>query len=367
MRILHIGARFDGGGAARRTERLIHALGPQVEHNIVPAAGSAEAGSSVTLSEDFPALAGAPTPARLQRIARAMRGYDLLLSHGWDAIDAPMAHTLFGQFLGLSPLVHHEDELDPSEAAGRSRRRNWIRRVALGRTAALVVPSRRLEAFALGAWQQPPARVRRIAFGIDLPAYARKPRPDALPRVVKRKGELWLGAMAPLQPGEHLHRLVRALPLMPEHWQLVIVGEGPEREPLRAEALRLNVAHRLHLPGDAGEAGAIALFDLFALASDCERFAGAVIGAMAAGLAVLAPNVGDLGETLAEENRGLLTPQGDEPALAGTIATLAVDGAQRRGIGEANRRKARAEYDAQAMIADLRTVYAQAMGRRSLP
>ncbi|MEO6094011.1 MAG: glycosyltransferase family 4 protein [Novosphingobium sp.] len=368
MRILHIGARCDGSVAARRTERLIEAVGPKVEHAIVAAAGAVHPRIAVSVRDDFPALTGIPTPGRLQRIARAMQGYDLVLSHGWEAIDAPMAHTLFGQFLGLPPLVHHEDGLDAGELAGGSWRRNWVRRVALGRTAALVVPSRQVEALALGAWQQPPARVRRIGFGTVLPAETRKPRPDALPRVVKRKGELWLGAVAPLQPEEKLYRLVRMLAELPEPWQLVVVGEGPEREPLRADALRLGVAHRLHLPGDiADHAGAIALFDLFAVSSDRNRLPEAVIEAMATGLAVLAPNIGELAETLAEENRGLLTPPGDEQALAAAIAKLAGNGADRRGIGEANRRHARAEHDAKAMIAKLRSVYAQALRRPSLP
>src|SRR5690606_19722127 len=109
------------------------------------------------------------------------------------------------------------------EAQGLTRSRNWYRRIALGRAAALVVPSRRLEAIALTAWQQPPARVKRIANGIPTAAYGRKPKPDALPRVVKHPGEKWLGTLAGLRAVKNLPRLVRAFAGLPEEWQLVIV------------------------------------------------------------------------------------------------------------------------------------------------
>src|SRR5690606_37031312 len=149
------------------------------------AASAIDRNIAVRCPEDFPALAGLPTPARLQRLARAMQGFDLILSYNRGAMDAVMAHTVFRDFHSLPPLVHHEDGFNEDEARRLKPSRNWYRRIALGRASALVVPSRRLEEIALQAWQQPPAKVWRIANGIDTAAYARKPRPDALPRVIK--------------------------------------------------------------------------------------------------------------------------------------------------------------------------------------
>jgi glycosyltransferase involved in cell wall biosynthesis len=381
LRILHLHSSFNPGGKQLRAAKLINAFGrksaagAEVEHTIVSAEPGA-LGASVAIDprlavgypDDFPPLVGRPLPGRLQRLAFAMKGFDLVLTYNWEAMDAAMAHTLFREFHALPPLVHHEDGFNEDEVERRKISRNWYRRIALGRAAALVVPSRRLEAIATGEWLQPEARVVRIANGIDTAAYAGKAKPDALPRVIKRPGEKWLGTLAGLRRAKNLPRLVRAFAGLPEQWQLVILGQGPEADAIRAEAMRCGVAHRVHLPGFVAEPGrALGLFDLFALSSDSEQFPISVIEAMAAGLAVAATDVGDLATMLAPANRPYVTPVGDEVALAAALRALADDVALRRGLGEANRARARAEYDARAMIDAYRATYARALARAQFP
>ncbi|MCC6826801.1 MAG: glycosyltransferase family 4 protein [Novosphingobium sp.] len=375
MRLLHLHSSFHAGGKELRAAQLINAFGKGVAHTIVSAqpdalgaASAIDARMTVSYPQDFPALAGRPTLGRLLRLARAMRGFDLVLTYNWGAMDAAMAHTLFGEFLSLPPLVHHEDGFNQDEAQRLKPVRNWYRRIGLGRAAAVVVPSRRLEGIALDAWHLPRGKVRRIVNGIDTAAYARKPRPDALPRVIKRPGEKWLGTLAGLRPVKNLPRLVRAFHALPEDWQLVILGEGPDRAAIQAEAMRLDVAHRVHLPGFiADPATAIGLFDLFALSSESEQFPISVVEAMATGLAVAAPAVGDVAAMLAPENAAYVTPPGDEGALADALLALAEDAPLRAAIGAANRRRARAEYDEKAMIAAYRAVYGGALGRGAFP
>ncbi|MEZ5734875.1 MAG: glycosyltransferase family 4 protein [Novosphingobium sp.] len=375
MHILHIHSNFNAGGKELRSVKLINAFGKALEHTIVSSQPDALSAASaidrsivVRCPQDFPPLVGKPLPGRLQRLAGAMRGYDLVLTYNWGAMDAAMAHTVFRDFLSLPPLVHHEDGFNEDEAGGLKRSRNWYRRLALGRASALVVPSRRLEAIALDAWQQPPAKVRRIVNGIDTAAFAHKPKPDALPRIIKQPGEKWLGTLAGLRPVKNLPRLVRAFSGLPDEWQLVILGEGPERDAIRAEALNLKIAHRVHLPGFfADPEKAIGLFDLFALSSHSEQFPVSVVEAMAAGLAVVSPGVGDVADMVSPENRPYISSAGDEEAFAANIATLAHDNALREVVGTANRKRATAEYDQNAMVAAYRSVYAQALRKPRFP
>ena len=375
MRILHLHSSFDAGGKELRAVKLINAFGKSVEHAIVsaqPDAMSALAAIdrriTVHCLEDFPSLQGKPLPRRLQGLAKAMQGYDLVLTYNWGAMDAAMAHTIFRDYYSLAPLVHHEDGFNEDEIDGLKRSRNLYRRIALWRSSALIVPSRKLETIALQAWQQPRGKVCRIANGIDTAAYARKPRPDALPRIIKRDGEKWLGTLAGLRPVKNLPRLVRAFVGLPNEWQLVILGEGPEREAIRAEALRLKAAHRVHLPGFVGEpAKAVGLFDLFALSSDSEQFPVSVVEAMAAGLAVVSPDVGDVSEMVSEENRQFISRPGDEADLAAKIAALGLDDALRGAVGEANRKRATAEYDEKTMISAYRAAYARVLRQPEFP
>ncbi len=375
MRILHLFASFDPGGKELRAAKLINAFGYTVAHTMVSAkqgalgaASAIDPSIAVFYASQFPALTGRPLPKRLRRIAEAMRGYDLVLTYNWGAMDAVLAHTLFGQLMRLPPLIHHEDGFNEDEAGGLKRSRNWFRRIALGRTSGLVVPSTVLEKIAFEAWRQPQWRVHRIANGIDVQAYGGKPKRDALPRVIKRPEELWLGTLAGLRAVKNLPRLVRAFSALPEPWQLVILGDGPEGEAIRAEASRLGVAHRVHLPGHVADpAKAVGLFDLFALSSDSEQFPISVVEAMAAGLAVVSPQVGDVAAMVAPENLPFIVPAGNEGALTEALCSLAEDPDSRRAIGMANRKRARAEYDEKTMVEAYRALYARAMGQTGFP
>ena len=375
LRALHLHSSFAPGGKELRAARLMNAFGGGIEHVLVSgvlgelgAAAAIDPQIRAEYPDDFPALSGRPTPRRLLRIARAMRGFDLILSYNWGAMDAVAAHRLYARALGLAPLVHHEDGFNQDETAQLDPRRNLYRRLALRGAATLVVPSRRLEAIALSEWHVPAKQLQRIANGIDLAAYAQRPVADALSGLVKQPGDLWLGTMAGLRAVKNLPRLVRAFAAMPQQWQLVIVGEGPERAAIAAEAARLGLAQRVHLPGFVPDpAKVMGLFDLFALSSDSEQFPISVVEAMATGLAVVSPAVGDVAAMVAPENRDWIAGAGDDAGLASALSKAADDPAARMRIGQANRALAALEYGEAKMVADYRRVYAGALGRAHFP
>jgi glycosyltransferase involved in cell wall biosynthesis len=375
LRVLHLHSTFEAGGKERRSVALMNRFHRGVVHSVV-SAEPGKLGARTLVAKNvkvgypfgFPALAGKFSIKRMKALARAMQDFDLVLTYNWGAMDAVMAHALFGPAMKLPPLVHHEDGFNADEAVKLKTTRNWYRMVALSRASALVVPSRRLEYIALNTWRQPRGRVHRIANGIETTAYGRKAKADALPRVIKRPGELWLGAIAGLRPVKNLPALVRAFAPLPVEWHLVILGEGPEREAILAQAIELEVGDRVHLPGFVPDpARAIALFDLFALSSDSEQFPLSVVEAMAAGLTVVAPAVGDIADIVAEENAPYIVPPGDEAALHGALASLVDEPALRARIGAANRARARAEFDEAGMAGRYAGVYAAALGRTSFP
>ncbi len=370
-RILHCHSTFSAGGKELRAVTLMNAFGDALEHTIVSGMPD-EVGAKplidpkleVAFTEDFPSLTGFPSPGRMVNIAQALKPYDLILTYNWGAMDVVMAHTVFAKQFGLPPLVHHEDGFNEDEVDRLKAKRNWYRRAALSRVSGLVVPSRVLERIALNVWQQPPGRVVRIPNGIDTKAFARKPDPSAL-RVVKREGEFWVGTLAGLRPVKQLSMLVEACVGLPENWHLVILGEGPERDAIQQCAIDADMAHRVHLPGAVKDpASVIGLFDIFALSSKSEQFPLSVVEAMAAGLPVAAPEVGDMRSILSEDNRTFIAAPDDPVALGQMIEDLAADADLRKLIGAANKAKAVEEFDQSAMIERYRALYSETMGRQ---
>ncbi|MHA7818928.1 MAG: glycosyltransferase family 4 protein [Erythrobacter sp.] len=369
-RILHVHSTFATGGKEVRSVRLMNAFGKKLDHTVV--AGDAnqmgarslvDRGVRAHYPSAFPSLHGWPTPGRLVAIAKAIAGYDLILTYNFGAMDVVMAHTVFAEAFGLPPLIHHEDGFNEDEANELKVRRNWYRRIATGRTHAVVVPSRTLEDIALRVWKQPHARVTHIPNGVDTAAFARKPRPGAL-RVVKREGEKWVGTLAGLRPVKQLDMLVEACADLPENWHLVILGDGPEKDAIRAAAERNDISHRVHLPGAVSDpASVIGMFDIFALSSKSEQFPLSVVEAMAAGLPIAAPDVGDVKAIVSEPNRPFVARAGNPQALGSMLGELVANPQLREELGKANREKARAQFDEAQMIEAYRSLYWGAMGR----
>lgn len=366
--ILHVHSTFTLGGKEARAVRLMNLFGDHARHTVLSgvagAIGAREAidpGIDVAFPDDHPPLIGKPAPGRYRALARYMRRFDLVLTYNWGAMDAVMARRL----LGGPPLVHHEDGFNVTERDGPILKRSLFRRLAFPGAHAVVVPSERLERIARETWRQPAERLRRIPNGIALDRYAVSPAPDAIPGLVRRPGEVIVGTLAGLRPIKNLPRLVRAFAAAAgRNARLVIVGEGPEREAIACEAMRCGVMDRVLLPGFlADPARYVGLFDIFALSSDSEQFPISLVEAMAAGVPAVSTDVGDVIAMVAAENRPFIAPLGDEDALAAALRRLIANEELRSAVGRANRARAFAEYDEEAMVAAYHLVYDAAIGR----
>ena len=344
--------------------RLMNAFGDRAAHAVLSAMpdrlgarAAIDRTVSVSFPTDAPPLTGAPSPLRLWRLARYLRGFDLVFSYNWGGFDAVMARRLFGG----PPLIHHEDGFNEDEAERLNPKRNLYRRIGLKGAWRLVVPSARLERIARAHWG---ISAVRIANGIPVARFATPPA-DAIAGLEKKPGEVVIGTVAGLRAVKNLPRLVRALARMTNRQtRLVIVGEGPESERIAAEARARGVASRVLMPGFLGDpARWIGQFDIFALSSDSEQFPISLIEAMAAGLPAVATAVGDVPDIVAEDNKPLIVDRDDEAAFAAALDSLADQPHLRKAIGAANREKAAALYDEEEMIAAYARLYGEAIGR----
>ena len=369
VRILHLHSTFDLGGKEARATRLRNAWGTAAQHVIVSAVPDAlgarariDKGVAYEVAQNPPPLTGKPSVARYEAIARFCRGFDLVCTYNWGAIDGVMARRVFAK--GAPPVVHHEDGFNEDEAKGLKIERNLYRRFALPAAHALAVPSETLEAIALRAWKQPRDRVHRIVNGIATAAYARDPDPKAIPGLERREGEVVIGAVAGLRAVKDLPALVRACGGLSGKFRLVIVGEGPERQAILNAAEAMGIADRLVMPGFVDRPYRyMRLFDILALSSRSEQFPISVVEAMAAGLPVAALPVGDVRRMVSAENAQFIADYPTEVRLRDVLQALIDHPDVRAAAGAANRAKAAAEYDEAMMIARYKALYEGAVGR----
>lgn len=343
--------------------RLMNAFGDAAEHTILSAVpdqmgarDAIEQGIIAHFPSDAPSLQGKPSPGRYKELTAYMRRFDLVLSYNWGAMDVAGARRLFPA--GCPPLIHHEDGFNADEAERLNWKRNAFRRLTLPTADAVIVPSERLEGIARTVWRQPPDRLHRIPNGIDTGRYTQLPEAGAIPGLNRQEGDVVIGTLAGLRAVKNLPRLVRAVAALPAHVKLVIVGEGPERATVEAEAKALEIKDRVVMPGFLADPHRyVGHFDIFALSSDSEQFPISLVEAMSAGLPVVATDVGDVKAMVAHENHDLIVSPGDEKSFAAALDLLCRDATMRRRLGLANQEKARAQFDEKTMIARYAALY----------
>lgn len=367
IRILHLHSSFSLGGKEARAVRLMNLMGDRAHHTILSAMPEALGARDAIAPEihvdfppDAPPLHGKPSLPRYRDLAHYMTRFDLVLSYNWGAMDGVMARRVHVPRLRLSmpPLIHHEDGFNEDETVRRNWKRNLFRRVALGTAQSVVVPSTVLQRIAADEWGAA-SKVELIANGIDVADYANGPSVP-ISGFERRRDDVVIGTVAGLRKVKDLPRLVHAVATLPANVRLVIVGEGPERDAIAAAATESGMADRLLMPGFmADPARWIGHFDLLALSSRSEQMPIAVVEAMAAGLSIASPAVGDVAAMVSEANRPYIAA--DEAGFRASLSKLSQDAALRTEIGARNRAIARQRFDETHMVAAYEKLYARAL------
>lgn len=160
------------------------------------------------------------------------------------------------------------------------------------------------------------------------------------PQRPRRRGSSNILAVGRLVPQKGFDLLLEAFAaLAPERpdWNLVIWGEGEERDALERRRDALGLAGRVKLPGVTAAPGAwVENGDVFVLSSRFESFGNVVAEAMAAGLAVVSFDCPwGPGEIVRHGVDGLLVPPSDVEALASALRLVTGDAELRDRLGAA--------------------------------
>jgi N-acetyl-alpha-D-glucosaminyl L-malate synthase BshA len=147
--------------------------------------------------------------------------------------------------------------------------------------------------------------------------------------------------------------------------RLVLVGDGPDREPTAARARELAVADSVRFLGDRPDfVEQLRDADAFLLPSESESFGVAALEAMSCGVPVFGYRVGGLPEVVGDHGGELVEPF-DVDALARAVLGAVDDPARRHALGRAARERAVRHFDRAPAIARYEAFYRRLLAQAS--
>ena len=368
LTVAHVLSSFHTGGQERVALDLAaqqHAAGHRV---LALSLGSLPEGLNAAVFR----AAGAQT----QTISKG-RGFDptlpfrlaaFLSKHRVDVVHTHNPHALIYGAPAAS-LVHAVSVHTKHGRNPDAPRRLWLRRTVSKLVDAYVAVTPTLATLAIENHECEPARVRVIPNGIDAERF--RPRPEARRRIRSEldiPDEAWVvGTVGRLSPEKDQALLLDAMtPLLDARRQLVLVGDGPEREPL---SLRIAATWRTEFVSMTGARSDVeqllAAFDAFALTSRSEGLPLVLLEAMAAGVPVVSTAVGGVPDLVEHGVTGFLVPAGDRVALSERFEWLASRPPLAQEVAEAARRRVLERYTMQRMAQEYEALYERLLRARS--
>ena len=375
IQVLHVLPDLATGGGQKLVLDLAQALRPHAEVQVAFLTGPED------LRNDFEQCGVPVHPLASSGTwgqAQAVKGLvHLTRSHHIDVLHAhssPDKHVT--QAAGLithRPVVEHlhvlRDHRTSDRPLGR-RVRSKVRRVVglvtVNRYIAISTSVMEANASALPRASE---RLVLIRNGIRLES-APIPRHVGLPRGTAATGEhqlLWVGRLSAEKDVPQLLEMMSHLRRSHPRVELLLAGEGPERQRIEREVVRLGLSGVVKLLGQRSDVSdLLALADVFVFTSISEGFGLAAAEAQAAGVPVVTYAIPAMTEIVEDDVTGVLVPDRDPLKLASAVARLLDDPELRTSMGQAARSRAERLFDITGTAEQLLAVYWQLTGRANV-
>jgi L-malate glycosyltransferase len=211
------------------------------------------------------------------------------------------------------------------------------------------------------------SRDKLFVVGNALPADAFRATPASPARC---PGVMRVGMVARMNARYKNHsgflRIAARIRQQEEKIEFLLVGDGPLRQELEREAQTLGLGNSVVFLGDRRDIPAVlAAMDVAVLTSDSEGLSNVILEAMAAGLPVVAYNVGGNAE-LVNAQRGALVTAGDENEFAAAVRRLLAEPLLRAQLGGNARKFVAENFSLERVRARYEEVYETLLERKGL-
>ncbi len=235
----------------------------------------------------------------------------------------------------------------------------WLERLMRPLTTAVVCVSEATRQQGIAARACDDARTVVIHNAVEVGSFGARAESTGPPRILS------VGRLA--YPKDFV-TLPAGLALLDADYRLFLVGDGPDAPEVAATVEARGLSDRVELLGaQVSVAERLARSDVFVLSSRSEGFPVSILEAMAAGLPVVATDVGGVAEAVVDGETGILVPAADPQALAGALERLLADVELRRRLGAAGRARALRLFDTPRYRAAHLDLYRRELERLQLP
>jgi glycosyltransferase involved in cell wall biosynthesis len=313
-------------------------------------------------------------PATLRSLLEVIdrKNIDVLHLHGYGA-------TTFGRIAGamrhLPAILHEHANLTDTP---------WFQKIAdrilAPFTDVAIAVSRSTAEFVIRSRQIPPEIVKVVYLGVPLDEFARAFSPDEIATSRRdlgiEPGDVAVGTITRLHESKGNSYLVDAAAQVVSrkpNTRFILVGEGPLRADLEAQAVRLGLGDRFRFVGfQRDTARALAAFDLSVFPSLWEGTPLTAFEALAMGKPIVATDADGLLDILTDGEDALIVPRRNAGALADAIV-WAIDCPEDRTRLAAAARVTGRRYDVGLFVRKMERLYtllhesARVSGRRGAP
>ena len=212
-----------------------------------------------------------------------------------------------------------------------------------------------------------PRRVLSVPTGIDLAQFQPGDRAAARAATGLSVGAPIIGIVATMRSWKGHRYLLQAFATMRNSEAiLAIVGDGPQREAIEAQARTLGIASQVRFAGNqANVVPWMRSFDVFCLPSYAnEGVPQALMQAMACGIPVVTTPVGSIDEIVEAGVTGVLVPPQNEVRLRVELANLLTDAPRREALGAQAAAMARERFADTLMVDRMLQVFTEVAQRR---
>ncbi|WP_206196774.1 TIGR03088 family PEP-CTERM/XrtA system glycosyltransferase [Zooshikella ganghwensis] len=279
--------------------------------------------------------------------------------------------TLEGQFIawlaGARGRIHGEHGWDVYDLAGSNKKYQWLRRVMNPFVKHYIALSSESRDYLINSVGVAANKVAHIYNGVDTDKFSPEtPLASDVPESFTQPGQLIIGTVGRLAKVKHQQSLLAAFielkkdSSIADTIKLVLVGDGPEKDSLQAQAEQAGVAASVWFAGMRQDIPQLMRrFAIFVLPSLAEGISNTILEAMASGLPVVATDVGGNSELIQHQQNGMIVPADNVAALAEAIRQYLINAECRKQHGLAARQHVVETFSMDAMVNRYTSIYDQ--------